>query len=150
MNHEDSVEQATTQPTLCVQCNDFFSNSATGLCSKCHREHEASSAKTAAAEAAVEALVRGSPALGRPASAASSALPQEAQASTAPADDGASSPEKNKPSRCQQCRKKVGLTGFKCKCGQVSLPRPSLCLSLPWTSRQLSASSSPFLSKIAK
>lgn len=130
-SHEESVEQ-TKQPTLCVKCNSFFSNAACNdLCSKCHRELEASEAKTLAAGAAVEALVRGPVRLTSTSAAAAAATPEqqssipsnpapEASTSSAALDDGLpGGPVKNGPSRCGQCRKKVGLCGFKCKCGQL-------------------------------
>lgn len=45
----------------------------------------------------------------------SAAAAPEASPAAATAGDSAGKPS----TRCQQCRKKVGLTGFKCKCGQL-------------------------------
>ncbi|GBF99569.1 hypothetical protein Rsub_12194 [Raphidocelis subcapitata] len=59
------------------------------------------------------------------AAAAAPPAPIDSASSSAPA--AAASPEASPAgeaggkasTRCQQCRKKVGLTGFKCKCGQL-------------------------------
>jgi hypothetical protein len=34
-------------------------------------------------------------------------------------DDGQRREEDQKPARCHACRKRVGLTGFSCRCGNV-------------------------------
>lgn len=88
------------------------------MCSKCFREHQQS-----------EQLKQRTPEVKplQPAAAASSATVQPPSAVTEPAQvisDSPASPaeaaapaEPKTSTRCQKCRKKVGLTGFKCKCG---------------------------------
>jgi hypothetical protein len=103
------------------------------MCSKCYRDHcktqqVAESPKPAAPVVeAVPAAVLAAAAPSReatPAPAAAAPIPatvlpvQEAPcASPAPAPVAAPEPEKKKSNRCACCSKKVGLTGFTCKCG---------------------------------
>jgi hypothetical protein len=118
-----------------------------GMCSKCHREQvaeleakeAASKALTASSEqvvvpappapaaaAAAEVLPAAVPAVPATSPAAAEAkaeaccsaptVPEAASPAAAAASGSEEAP--SKPiTRCQQCRKKVGLTGFKCKCG---------------------------------
>jgi hypothetical protein len=48
-------------------------------------------------------------------SASSSAVSLEAQDGNG--SDSSSAPSAKKPNRCQMCKKRVGLTGFPCRCG---------------------------------
>lgn len=79
------------------------------------------SAAVASANSAVESelLKIGSPGLSSSSSSASlaieTALSESAEASTSLSD--AAPMAKSKPSRCQVCKKRVGLTGFPCRCG---------------------------------
>lgn len=129
----EGVEQAA-QPTLCSNNCGFFANvGCTGMCSKCHRESLLELEKKKAAEAAVESAMVlptnmavvpaqtekvsvSTPIIVQPAVESKPALPSTEVAASVASPD--SSALKN-PGRCQQCRKKVGLTGFKCKCGDV-------------------------------
>lgn len=131
-NKNEGIEQAS-QPTLCSNNCGFFANvGCTGLCSKCHREHVSEQEKKKAAEAAVGAAIAlpstkpllqtkveqpsnpvyPSVEVVESRSAPPASVPEAASVSPEP-----SAPRN--PGRCSQCRKKVGLTGFKCKCGEV-------------------------------
>lgn len=120
--HNESVEQPTQQPTLCVTGCGFFANYGSGgMCSKCFREHQQAEQQKPRAEV--------KPASSQPAAAASPVVVQPtattvlessvATSSAAPAaaPEASSPAEPKTATRCQKCRKKVGLTGFKCKCG---------------------------------
>jgi len=67
-------------------------------------------------------LKLGSPSLSSSSSSASLAI-ETALSDTAAAQPSTSGPDaavstaKNKPNRCQVCKKRVGLTGFPCRCG---------------------------------
>jgi hypothetical protein len=112
--------ETSAQPTLCSDGCGFFANmSCGGLCSKCHRDKMSEEDKTRAASAAVEAAqasVSGlRPKIGSPVEEVPVA---SSSVSVSPVKD---QPPQGlaTPSRCTQCRKKVGLTGFKCKCGEL-------------------------------
>lgn len=134
------------QPQLCVGGCGFFGNSATAnMCSVCYKQH-ANSAKQSSAEAQspaapkVETVTAAqvavpSPSQPKPAAEAVAAPPamvaESTSAATAAAPDettgmdmddagageGACAPvEQTNHNRCFSCNKRVGFTGFKCRC----------------------------------
>lgn len=101
------------------------------MCSKCFKEHQQSeqhkqqrSTDVVMASAAVQSASSASAAAAavvqQPPAAASepAAAPAPDSSLPSPAATEAASPAEPKvATRCNKCRKKVGLTGFKCKCG---------------------------------
>lgn len=128
MNQNDNVEQAP-QPQLCANNCGFFASSA-GLCSKCFRDSQLkqqqqqavtmASVTPASASSSLPVAAKFSEPVAIPAADAPSSSGTESVAAS-PAAPASGSPAKSGPTRCAhpECRKKVGLTGFKCKCDQV-------------------------------
>lgn len=126
------------QATLCQNGCGFFANAGScGLCSKCFREQEQGRQQADAVAQKAAAAIASAPSqqasVAEPApshtSAAAPAVAEVAQSGTSsveqapcpcePSASAAPSAPPPNPNRCnvQTCRKKLGLTGFKCRCG---------------------------------
>lgn len=117
----DSTSFPFSEPKLCNNNCGFWGNPTTmNLCSKCYKDICLKEERTAVAKAAVESSfnVELSTVTVPAASAAlKTALPAEEVSS-----DGQSAVEEPEPrpkvgNWCGTCNKKVGLIGFKCRCG---------------------------------
>jgi hypothetical protein len=102
------------------------------MCSKCHKELQSVGAQAASTAAAV---ARQQPAevLPRPAehpAPVAQPQPSTSAAAAAPRGDAPEGPKKT-PTRCQHpdCKKKLGLTGFTCKCEMMFCPSHRLAES---------------------
>lgn len=123
--------QQPTQSSLCVKNCGFFANPACmGMCSKCYRDNQQKEeANKKAADNVAEAM-EAKTAKTTPVSLLTTpppvpqTVPEASQpVIVTPVCEPCSSqdpaPPAKTPTRCQECRKKVGLTGFKCRCGML-------------------------------
>ncbi|KAK9735994.1 hypothetical protein RND81_04G243500 [Saponaria officinalis] len=133
MDHDETGCQAAPEgPILCVNNCGFFGSVATmNMCSKCYKDHFLKQEQAKLAATSIENIVNGSTSANdkEPALVGSSIDVQvkaiEPKAISAPESSASGSVEgvngkpKQGPSRCTSCNKRVGLTGFNCRCGNL-------------------------------
>ncbi|KAL9260750.1 Zinc finger A20 and AN1 domain-containing stress-associated protein 1-like protein [Drosera capensis] len=119
MGSENKMQDPTTfgqseAPILCANGCGFFGTAATlNLCSKCYRDHQL---KEQTIAAAVEKSI--SP----PRSPSRSVVVEAKKAAVTEVEEKKAVEEENVrvgKNRCGNCRKKVGVLGFKCRCGMT-------------------------------
>lgn len=123
--------QAPEGPILCINNCGFFGSAATmNMCSKCHKDMILKQEQAKFAATSIESIVNGNSSSNgkdpivtgainvQPGSADVKVISTEASSDLS---SGQSSEVKRKegPTRCTTCRKRVGLTGFNCKCGNL-------------------------------
>lgn len=117
----DGTSYQPSEPKPCDNNCGFFGTAGNrNLCSKCYRDFCIEEERAASAKAAMEkSLLHPAAAV---TAAASATLSTD---STVPAAEASSSSEpqvvalKKAANRCGSCNKKVGLSGFVCKCGNT-------------------------------
>lgn len=127
---EETNCQPPEGPVGCTNNCGFFGSAVTmGMCSKCYRDFvltqsKASSAKTAEHSASVSAPHDEKRSVAERAQVESTHLTPHLPAEAGGTSTGAASasgqePSRPKPNRCFTCKKRVGLTGFECRCGNL-------------------------------
>jgi len=129
-SHDETGCQAPEGPILCINNCGFFGSAATmNMCSKCHKDIILKQQQAQLAASSIESIVNGnSSGNGKEPVVAVAVDVQSAPVevkiiSTEPSSATSSKPSEMKakegPSRCTSCRKRVGLTGFSCRCGNL-------------------------------
>eukprot|EP00210_Caulerpa_lentillifera_P001575 g1513.t1 len=110
--------QQPKQTALCANNCGFFSNeTCMGLCSKCYQEKLKREAKSNQEESTPSERVS----VQKESSLKQSLLPEHPsyEDSVSVAFAAVPSMPKTRRIRCAECSKKVGLNGFKCRCGRI-------------------------------
>lgn len=128
MEQNDAGCQAPQAPTLCVNNCGFFGTATTmNMCSKCYKDMMFKQEQAELAASSIESFVNGSSsatakavdvAVGVQEGPAESLVIPKQVLCVPPENDNVEKPKEG-PKRCNTCRKRVGLTGFNCRCGHL-------------------------------
>ncbi|KAF9688705.1 hypothetical protein SADUNF_Sadunf01G0015900 [Salix dunnii] len=130
MDHDETGCQAHPEgPILCINNCGFFGSAATmNMCSKCHEDMLLKQEQAKLAASSIGSIVNGSSSsnANEPVVVIDvqnnavepetiSVLPSQASSS----GERVEAKPKDGPNRCTSCKKRVGLTGFKCRCSSL-------------------------------
>ncbi|GAB4856059.1 Zinc finger A20 and AN1 domain-containing stress-associated protein 8 [Ancistrocladus abbreviatus] len=133
MDHDETGCQAPPEgPILCINNCGFFGSVATmNMCSKCYKDAVLKQEQAKLAASSIENIVNGSssgngkePVVAGTVDVQVDQVEQKAAISMPEAfasglGDSGEPKVKQGPNRCSTCKKRVGLTGFNCRCGNL-------------------------------
>jgi hypothetical protein len=132
MDHDQTgCEAAPEGPILCINNCGFFGSAATkNMCSKCHKDMMLKQEQATLAASSIENIMNGSSSSSgiEPAIAANVEISVDSvepktisaqQLVASGSEESAEKKPKDGPKRCTNCNKRVGLTGFNCRCGNL-------------------------------
>lgn len=123
--------QAPEGPILCVNSCGFFGSAATmNMCSKCHKDMILKQEQAKLAASSIENIVNGGssssgkePAVADVINVQAGAVESKVVPTLVSCDSSSNHTSELKvkegPNRCNTCCKRVGLTGFSCRCGNL-------------------------------
>ncbi|GLT40619.1 hypothetical protein SLA2020_147370 [Shorea laevis] len=113
--------QAPEGHRLCANNCGFFGIPATmNLCSKCYRDFCLKEQQQASIKSSLSSPSSSSAAIESVSPPPALTLPEVKVDAPVPAEENAAAvadQPRQQPNRCMVCRKRVGLAGFKCRCG---------------------------------
>jgi hypothetical protein len=116
---EEPTELRAPEITLCANNCGFPGNPATqNLCQSCFSASRSPSSPTSSSSSLASAASQPRPAALVVDAAAVEALAAPAAVAAA-AGQATEAAARASASRCSSCRKRVGLTGFRCRCGEL-------------------------------
>ena len=122
---EEPTELRAPEMTLCANSCGFPGNPATNnLCQNCFLAASASSSSSSAAASPSTTSLPVSPVVEKPRqavqSSAAAAVALVVERPTAgPVESSSKASRSSSVNRCHSCRRRVGLTGFRCRCGEL-------------------------------
>ncbi|XP_009418488.2 zinc finger A20 and AN1 domain-containing stress-associated protein 8-like [Musa acuminata AAA Group] len=124
MEHDKTKCQAPEGPILCINNCGFFGSAATmNMCSKCHKDMMLKQEQAKLDASSIGNLASGKgPVITGNADVGTGYLEAKSLLAQVSDESGSSDIREAKaegPNRCNTCRKRVGLTGFRCRCGDL-------------------------------